>query len=257
MRTIISTFNKRSLQKYRDIGFVRTKYGFARRYYDVLQIFACVPKRTTSTCTVHFDLLPLSMGISEIGEGLYDLCKLTPEYLSCADGWKYNQFSISSINDCIDQMFGAIDNHLIPLFQKCNNCQTALSELLIIEELVDARRIEWLALHNESDKARPWRERSMFDPRKYYMALKANDRDYAISFLTLNIKFYEAKLTDIASASVRNRPPVVQERYQAMHRQYTEHLKYLLESNQEFLEDLLARNEEHSLKIIKELVRFH
>ena len=89
------------------------------------------------------------------------------------------------------------------------------------------------------------------------MALKANNRDYAISFLTLNIKFYEAKLTDIASASVRNRPPVVQERYQAMHRQYTEHLKYLLESTQEFLEDLLARNEEHSLKIIKELVRFH
>lgn len=255
MRSVVCAFNKSAAKKYKDIGFVRTKLGFARRCNEVLQVFSCVPKHAGSTCTIRFDILPLSIGISEIGEGLYDLFVLDPEYLKWADGWKYNPLSLSSVNACVEQMIQAIDNFLIPLFQKCNSCKTALSELLVIEELFDARRREALSLHNQSDHALPWYEHSLFDPKKYYMALKANDRDYALSFLTMYIRFYRVKLKEFASSTNTRQPPIVIERYHSMLEKYTEHNQRLLANDSEYFEALLAENEAQSLCVIEKLFK--
>ena len=119
-----------------------------------------------------------------------------------------------------------------------------LEELRKIEELFEGNRQKVLHLRGESDCAIPWEERSLFDSRKYYMALKAQDLLYSRQYLCHQIASHEKMLNAFNCPTSPKQPESVKVGLGERLIQYADELKQVEAGNWEYFNKIICFNEE-------------
>lgn len=258
MASILREYDTISKSKYLPKGFIKEKQTFARIKGDILQMFTLKKHGRKPTVTVEFGIIPLCMPIpfvslpihfSILTMGNYSLDQFFAGLPALNGGWAFNPLSKDSVQDCICSVTQAIDNHLIPLFEKCTNCSTSLTELVKLEEEFDRIRQHVLLLMGESDCAKSWKERSLFDYKKYFMALKAGNYTYAQNFLNHQVNFYEKVLHECI---ISHESKAVIEKYTVNYRSYSEQLKMLNAGAKDYFYNLIRDNEDTMQKLLKQ-----
>lgn len=251
MKIISKYYNHVCTQKYQSLGFSRSKSTFARMSGDVLQAFTLKYSRSVPICSLDFGVFPLCLPQPIFWDaGGYELDKFIIELHEKSSGWTFDAGSDQSMIDCIDAISEAIDMHLLPLFEKCSDCKSALPELIKLEELFDRNRQKTLYLRGDSDRAVPWQERSLFDSRKYFMALKSHNVSYAKQYLQHQVDFCETTLKEFDKPNSTRQPDVVRQRFLAKLSSYSEHLERLDSGDFSYFDDMLKSNENQMLKYL-------
>jgi hypothetical protein len=200
---------------------------------------------------VDFGIFPLCLPQPIfLDAGGYELEKFIVEPYENNSGWPFDSYSDESLLNCIKSITGAIDLYLLPVFEICSDCKSALPELIKLEELFDFNRIKKLHLSGDFDAAVSWQERSLFDYRKYYMALKARDLSYAQRYLEHQVNFYINRLKSFDNPNSPKQPDVVREGILARQAWYAEHLERLDSGDFSYFDDLLKSNESKMLKYL-------
>lgn len=251
MKTISRYYNHVCTQKYRSLGFSRKKTTFARISGDVLQAFTLKCSQYVPVCTVDFGVFPLCLPQPiYLYAGGYELDKFIIDIHEKSSGWAFDAGSDQNMIDCVEAISEVIDMHLLPLFDKCIDCKSSLPELIKLEELFDRNRQKTLHLLGDSNCARPWQELSLFDYRKYFMALKAHDIPYAKQYLYHQINFCETKLKEFDKPNSTRQPGVVRDRFSAKLSVYLEQLGRLDSEDFCYFNDMLKSNENQMLKYL-------
>lgn len=244
MKTISRNFNHICTQKYQALSFSRSKSTFARISGDVLQAFSLKYTRGVPTCSVEFGIFPLCLPQPIfLDSGGYALDEFIVELHEGNSGWTFDSGSDKSMKNCIESLSNAIDLYLLPLFETCSDCQSALPELIKLEELFDRNRQKRLQLRGDSDLAIPWQERSLFDSRKYYMALKSRNLSYAYQYINHQVNFYKTRLEAFDNPDSPRQPDIVRERFLTKLATYSEQLEWLDSGDFSYFDDLLNANE--------------
>ena len=245
MKTITKFYNKFCSAKYQPINFVRYKSLFIRLNGEILQVFNLKQSRNASACNVEFGIFPLCLPQPIfLDAGRYELDAFLTELRS---GWSFDSNSEESMMDCVKSISKAIDMYLLPFFEKCYDCESALSELIKLEELFDCNRQKRLHLMGEYDSAAPWQERSLFDYRKYYMALKSRNLSYAEQYLNYQVNFHKNELKYFNNPNSPNQPETVIRRFEAKLSLVSEQLERLLSGDFGYFDDLIKSNESEML----------
>ena len=175
---------KRIVEKY---GYKHKKRVFVRVINDVCQSFFVEKLGLTPNgrkCRVCFAVLPLCQRLDEKqvldGIGKYSLKNFETAHWTKGDCWYYKT-DPSSIKECISEIMRYIMIYLLPFFERANNCNSALQELINIEKLFNDNRKASLELAGIADNAGLYAELNILDSAKYYMALKNNDFDFALN----------------------------------------------------------------------------
>lgn len=251
MKTISRCFNHVCTQKYQPLGFARNKTTFIRIKGDVLQAFSLKRSLHVPTCSVEFGIFPLCLPQPIcLDAGGYVLDELIIDRYEGASGWTFDPNSDESMMNCIESISNAIDLYLLPFFDACSDCKSALPELIKLEELFDYTRQKRLQLNGEADLGIPWQERSMYDSRKYYMALKSRNLSYAYHYLNHHIDFYKTRLKSFDNSNLPKQPEIVRERFLAKLVAYSEQLELLCSGDLDYFDDLLNSNESQMLKFL-------
>lgn len=253
MKSIISAFNQICSQKYKPLGFVKIGQGFVCMGREVFHTFALKQGSLKRKVTVEFGVVPLCANIwhpMSLHGGAYELHQFNPD-LYMNFGWYCDLDSEDNIINCAMEISEAIDSYVLPLFEKCKDCKTALTVLPDLEELFDQNRKEVLRRIGEVDCAMPWQESSLYDGYKYYMALKAKNWDYARRYLVFLIHHYEEKLREFNLPDAPKQPPWVKPRFEAQLNELCERLDRLSYSDFAFFNDMVNRNESQTLEFIK------
>ena len=247
MTTIQKQFNQVCTKKYVPLGFFRKKTTFVRLRGNVLQSFSFKHFKDLPYCSVDFGVTPLCLPQPFfLDAGPYSLDKFnTP-----ISEWPYDAKSAESIIQCVELVAEAIDLHMLPLFEVCCDCRSALPELIKLEELFDRNRIQTLDLLGSYDSAAPLDERSLFDYRKYYMALKANDFGYARQYLEFQIGFRKKQLQEFDNPNYPKQPPIVKERLLRTLHLHASHLEHLNAGDVRFFSDMLDANEQETYRFL-------
>jgi hypothetical protein len=251
MKTISRYFNQSYSKKLQSLGFSRSKSTFVRIRGDVLQAFTLKHSRNIPTCSVDFGIFPLCLPQPVfLDAGGYMLDEFIVGLYEGSLGWIFDANSDDSMMNCIESISEALDLYLLPFFETCCNCNIALPELIKLEELFDYNRQKRLQLRGDSDSAVPLQERSLFDSRKYYMALKARNLPYAQQYLNYQIGFYKTRLISFDKPNSPRQPDVVKERFTAKLALYLEQLERLESGDFTFFDDLLNSNENQMLELL-------
>lgn len=233
MNSIARLYLQLCAEKYVPQGFYKNGQTCARICNDVLQTFTLKTFRSGSMCTVEFGIIPLCEYIPCLSIGGYELDGFFISSLAQPGLWTFDAKLDASIASCASSIVQAIDDYLIPLFGKCVNCQTALPELIKLEELFDQNRQKTLRLTGETDCAPPWQELSLHDSRKYYMALKAQDYEYARKYLDFQLTHRDNGLR------LQNKE------------QYAQQLEKLISGDFDYFDQMLQANESQTLELLR------
>jgi len=253
MKTISKYYNCVCTQKYKPLGFSRSKSTFVRTSGDVLQAFTLKCSRDVPTCSVEFGIFPLCLPQPIfLDAGGYELDEFIVELHTESSGWRFDPSSDESMMNCIESISEAIDLHLLPFFEACSDCKAALPELVKLEELFDLNRQKALRLMGDVDSAAPWQERSLFDYRKYYMALKARNLSYAQQYLNHQVNFCKTSLKSFDEPNSPRQPDVVRQRFLAKLASCSEHLERLDSGDFSYFDNLLKSNENQMLKYLED-----
>ena len=210
IKTIPRHFSHVCTQRYQSLGFTKSKVTFARIKGDVIQAFTLRYFRDRPTCSVEFGVFPLCLPQPIVLEaGGYELDEFLFDPQKGRSGWTFDAASDESVITCVESMCQTLDLHLIPFFERCDDCKAALPAMIELEELFESNRQKYLSLLGEADCAVPWQERSLFDYRKYYMALKTHNLPYAQQFLNYQINYYEKRLKSFAEPDAPKQPDAV------------------------------------------------
>ena len=144
-----------------------------------------------------------------ISKGTYQLKDFSDDPDTGFMGWKYDDTSENEAEICIEEVGCTVDNYLLPFFDRCKDCKSALLELLKIEKLFDDNRLNILRELNMSDSAQPWEERSLFDTQKYYMALKSHNVNYVRRYFNHMIEHHKNSLTSFKTSSTKQPESVI------------------------------------------------
>ena len=244
MMTLTRKFNQICAQKYQPLGFIRSKSTFARIVGDVIQSFSLKFYRGAPVCTVEFQISPLCLPQPFYLEGgIYELDQFIVDQQIGGHGWMYNRHSDESINNCVELLSNAIDLYLLPFFEMCTDCETALAGCMKLEEALDCNRRKRLQLMGEADLAAPWQERSLFDYRKFYMALKSRNLSYACQYLKHQVDYCKIRLEALDKPNSPKQPDGVRERFLAKLTKDSAQLQWLESGDLGKFEDLVNSNE--------------
>ena len=244
MMTLTRKFNQICAQKYQPLGFIRSKSTFARIVGDVIQSFSLKFYRGAPVCTVEFQMSPLCLPQPFYLEGgIYELDQFIVDQQIGGHGWNYNRLSDESINNCVASLSNAIDLYLLPFFEMCRDCESALTGCMKLEEVLDCNRQKCLQLMGEADLADPWQERSLFDYRKYYMALKSRNLSYVCQYLKHQVNYCKTALESFDKPNSPKQPEGVKEHFLAKLSIESEKLQWLESGDLGKFEDLLNTNE--------------
>ena len=251
MKTIARNFNHICTQKYQALGFFRSRSTFARINEDVIQAFALKFSQSVPACSVEFGIFPLCLPQPIFLEaGGYELDGFIFEQCEDSLRWVFDSHSDESMKNCIESLSSAIDLYLMPFFETCCDCKSALPELINLEELFDRNRQRRLQLRGDYDSAVPWQERSLFDARKYFMALKSHNLSYAYQYLNHQVNFFKTRLEEFDNPNSPKQPDIVRERFLNKLAAYLEQLGWLDSGDFDKFDDLLNSNEKQMLKFL-------
>lgn len=251
MNNILYRYKKICTQKYAYLGFAKYKQTYARIVNDIFQAFTFKRYSCGNECTVEFAIVPLCVGLNYPDVGFYQLNHLTPQYTD----WKYNRFSEKSIENCLSEIFDAIDSILIPLFQNVTDHQSAYDCALKLSYQCEENRLNYLQKRGIKNCAKPISERISVITNNFYMALKCNDYSFARIHLTtviadresyINNRMNELGIEDALSCndtSIKNSLSVI-EKYEKL-------LKVLDSKNYNYFTEMLLEKERLSLESLE------
>ena len=223
---ILKLYIQNCKEKYAPMGFRRIRQTYARIVNDVMQTFTFKRYRSGLRCTVEFGVFPLCQNILYPDFGDYTLEKFEVETY-CED-WRYDK-SDESIEKAVQQIDGAIGRNLMPLFAKAGSCESALPALIELDENFQSIRQVALKRKGIEDCATDWRQASLMNGEKLFMALKIGQYDYA---------------KKAAQAQIPYRFPEDKELLQSI-------IDQLNAGNIEYIEEILTQNEQKSLENLK------
>lgn len=252
MKTILQCFKKNYEKKYESVGFLMSKSTFLRIRGDVVQAFSFKPSLMGEPiCSVEFGVFPLCLPqpvFFEAGGYMLDwfIVNRPESYL----GWRYDTQSDVSISNCIKSVSDTIDLYLLPFFESACDCKKALQELFSLEELFDANRKRVVCLKGGTDSAKPWQERSLFDYRKYYMALKASNWEYAEKYLIHMVNNYQSALMRFGSEESPRQPDMVIKKHKLKLGSFMEQLSHIQAHDHVFFTKQIIANENEMNKYL-------
>ena len=193
---------------------------------------------------MQFAVSPLCMPYPiHIDTGVYELDQFMAGMHEERLGWVYDKNSEDSMIACVQSISNAIDIYLLPFFDSCCDCKSSLEEMIKLEKLLDNNRKQWLHRIGEQDKAAPLQELSLFDSRKYYMALKSNNWNYAYQYLDHQIKSCKSSLKSFDDPNGPKQPNIVKERYIQSLAEYSEQMDKLQSQDYCYFIKLVDYNE--------------
>ena len=251
MTTISRCYSRICTQKYRAIGFFKRRTTFARIRGDVIQTFSLKLSRRVPACSIEFGVFPLCLPQPIfLDAGGYALDEFIIEKHEDIGEWTFDHSSDKSMIYCIESLSKTIDLYLLPFFDVCDDCNSALPELIKLEELFDGNRQTRLQLRGDFDSALNWQERSLFDSRKYFMALKSRNLSYAYQYLNYQINFCKMKLEALDNPNASIQPDIVRERFSIRLAMHLEHLERLQSGKLGYFDALLNANENQMKKFL-------
>lgn len=251
MKTISRYYNHLCTKKYQLLGFSKSKSTFVRRRGDVLHAFTLKYSRGIPTCSVEFGVFPLCLPQPIfLDAGGYELDEFVVERHVESSGWTFDPNSDASMVNCVESISEAIDLYLLPFFEVCSDCKSGLTELVKLEEMFDCNRKKALYLMGVSDRAVPWQERSLFDPRKFFMALKSHNLCYSKRYLQHQVDFCETKLRQFDAPNSPRQPDGVRQRFSDKLALHLEYLAWLESGDFSYFDDLLKSNEKQMIEYL-------
>lgn len=250
MNALIKEFLRICGTKYAVYGFRKVRNGYGRIINDVYQSFKIEKLRGKrdgkDIFRVQFGIHPLCMELKYCDMGIYCLENLSCDMNVAYTGWQCDSKQESSVLACLTEIFDTLDNELMPIFLRAECCETALRELIQLDERMNQIRLLVLALQGDRDMARrPWAEDSLLASEKYYMALCCSNWEYACEHLRLWASIYEAFLEDNASSKA---PPIVIDRHKEGLERCRVQLERLQLGDYSFFVRMLRENEEKTRK---------
>lgn len=240
MATLFQLFNRACGKKARSLGFTRWKNAYIRIGSEIIQTVSVDESAIQNISRIEFSLLPL--------------CMPTPVFLwvgnNALENLTVNEFTedmavVSRMNEdeLQDKLKAYIDNALFPFFNECNTCEKALKGLLRVEENAEINRLRKLQFVKDTDCAASLQERSMFDPKKYYMALKAKDDAYVERYLRFQVAHHERNLKGFSAPGTVKQPDIVIQRTQKQLSDLSEQLKRFASGDLDYFSNMLRENE--------------
>ena len=231
-------------------GFRRKKNTFVRVINDVMQSFTLKKYKFGQMYTIEFGVIPLCIKIEHFDLGSYNLRSF--EVDATLGDWKHDNSSYESIDQCIDELISNIKNHLIPFFNLAVCSKTALPQIILIEELFNKNRIEFLKMHNIQNKRKTSETYNVLDRVKFYMAIKNGDYCFALKnrqeLLANNIKSYQSSQNYLFMTQGKLKERKVR----------IEKIKFEIEqlenNNQKYFQEQIDDNEKKSKKFLKDFL---
>lgn len=250
MISVSQVFAKKCTEKYRALGFSRNKSVFVRMKGDVIHSFTIKKFCSAPCCTVEFGVFPLCNSAKiYLDAGGYDLSELTVE----GQEWSFIPQSQDSIEQCIESVLQAMDQFMIPFFDKCQDCKTSLANLQLLEQEIEMNRLAILKARGVADRAIPFAERIMFDRRKFDMALKAQDMAYARYYLEFNLQHESECLKRFRTEDPPTQPECVITGITESVAHYENQLKRLEAGDFLYFDKLVTSNEARNREWLSEM----
>lgn len=245
MHSLQRIFEKMCIDKYHLLGFHKDKHIIARVTDELVQFFTLKKRSERSIYTVEFGIIPLCMPVPVyLNAGGYELDRFVVEQCANYEGWPCNPLSGQSIQECAEAIIETVDTYLIPFFDRSLDCKSALAELCSLEEQFENNRLQVLKLLQIANLAADsWNERSLHDSRKYYMALKSRNYDYAYRFLCHQIHYHEEQLNKFEHNQSAKQPSQVKKRYSEALYRYAEDLGWLDCKQTDYFDAIVSSNE--------------
>jgi len=256
MNYLLKSYHESCKIAFSQYGFKRKKQAFVRVENDVMQNFA-LERLRYGRCRVEFAIIPLCLGIEKeyISGGVYShyLKQFEPIHWTQWDTWEYDPTSEESMDACVKEIVRYLTNYLLPLFDRANSCKTALSELIMVENLFNNYRIESLKINGIEDRANINTWIHLDDSSKYYIALKNGDFDFALksrkALLQQNVNAYNS-MSERGYLTKEGRTR--RENAIVKLRDEISRIECLDES---YIHQLIIENEAYSLKNLKDILR--
>lgn len=243
------TYIQQCKQNYIPMGFRKKGKTLFCSNKEVICAFTLNVVPSECRCFVEFDVFPLcTVPPIYLNSGRYSLEGFLTDPHNNYFTWHNSSESISS---CVNRITELVDNRLIPIFDKCTNCESALFELLRLEMEFERNRLAKLKQMGTLDCASNWKDRSLFDAKKYYMALKAKNYTYARQYLEHEISHYKNIITSLKDPKSSQQPKIVKERFVNTLNSRLDHLSHLSAEEYSFFEDLLCSNEQRMLDFLR------
>ena len=130
-------YKERFKELLKPIGFRISRKTFFRLINDVIQTIMLV--KTRYNCTIGFDIIPLSLGITHLDIDGYNISVFREKPLQRWD-WRFEPgeiysshghiiFNDGSEEDIVDSMLSIVKTNVLPIFDSAINCDSALNEL--------------------------------------------------------------------------------------------------------------------------------
>ena len=176
---LLKFFHAECRARDKSIGFARKRSGYWRIKNDLLQTFTLQFSRDGREGRVSFGVYPLCMNITEPDDhGLYYLHEFSLE-CRIRHKWSFDKTECNTVSECLLPVFQMIDSDLMPFFETAIDCSSAFAETLRIEYVFESNRKEYLRLGNIVDMADPFEVRILWDPARFYMALRLHNYEWA------------------------------------------------------------------------------
>ena len=238
-----------------EFHFKRKRTTFVRVVNDVMQNFVLEKLHGGRAYRVLFAVIPLCLPIEKtyISGGVYSYALRRFEIVRgtmAFDRWECNPKSNECIQACIESIMQFIRVHLMPFFECANCCRTALPELINLERRFNENRKASLQLAGIRDAAKTDGV-NLFDPVKYYMALKNGDYNFALkSRQVLERQNVYAYQDSMARGFLSPKSKLDRERaIQTLRKE----IKYLQAGDTSYFHQLLLQNEAYSKENLREI----
>ena len=261
MKSIRKKFSVICKTRYAPYKFCQIGKTFARIYNDTLQTFSLKEYEHQNAMTVEFSVIPLCMQLPVFPNGLefyvlnmgsYELDHFDVD--NCIDlGWRRADSNLNENDDnYVLRIVKAVDRYLIPFFERCTNCEKALFEVIELEKLFERNRIKALSIMGLNDCAKPFAERVLFDSKKYYMAIKAKNFEYARRYLIYQMNYYKTELQTLEKGNITKQADIVRQKYTDKIIWIEEQFAQLENGNIVYFDDLIKDNEAIMHKFLAE-----
>ncbi len=244
MKSLSSVFNKNYTKKYQSYGFCRKKSTYARIKGDTIQAFTLRYFYITRSYSVEFGIWPLCLPQPVfLDGGIYNLYQFVDDPYNNAKGWVYEKDSEESIEQCAESISRVIDEYLLPFFDTCHDCQTALPQLIKLEKQFEIIRLNRLKAKGIKNCAKPWQWGSLWDGKKYYMALKSDNWPYVKRYLDCQIEHHKKTIASFDDPNATKQPEIVKQRFSEGLIELVERMDHLQGKDYGYFKTSLQTNE--------------
>ncbi len=159
--------------------------------------------------------------------------------------WRYDSSSEDSIIKAMQSMSESFESHVMPFFDKCNDCASTFKQLYELKKNFEINRLKRLELVDSTDGAKPFELRISFDTHLYYMSMKTENWDFVRRYLCAFRDSYLA-----GSESLENQ--FQRDKLLRAAQEQADLLSHLDSGDFDFFRNMVKTNEKNMVEYIKQ-----